>query len=439
VTADPAAGDTYLPEHGDWSYGVDHYDLALRYRPASNRLDGVAALAVTAREPISQVAVDLTGLAVRRVRVGARRATKYRQRKDKLLVTLPERAKAGDSFVVEIAYSGTPEPVRGTWGAVGWEELADGVLVAGQPDGAPSWFPCNDRPSDKAGYRIAVTVPHPYTVIANGWNTERRTGAGSTTWVYEQVEPMASYLATVQIGRYDISDIDGVPPVRIVRPHRLAEAARRDFARQDDMIRTFSALFGDYPFRSYGVVVTDDPLEIPLEAQGLSIFGANHVDGRGAHERLVAHELAHQWFGNSLTVASWRDIWLNEGFACYAEWLWSENSDGPPAAELAAEWWRRMSDLDQRLVLSDPGPESMFDDQLYKRGALTLHAVRTTIGDERFFELIRSWVEKHRHGTVDTDGFVDHAARFGGPGIRTLLSAWLTAPALQPLPTADAH
>ena len=102
------------------------------------------------------------------------------------------------------------------------------------------------------------------------------------------------------------------------------------------MIALFEGLFGPYPFDAYTVVVTDDDLEIPLEAQGLSVFGANHMDGRRGSERLVAHELAHQWFGNSLTVGLWRDIWLHEGFACYAEWLWSEASGGRTAARAGA-------------------------------------------------------------------------------------------------------
>src|SRR4029077_15204336 len=99
------------------------------------------------------------------------------------------------------------------------------------------------------------------------------------------------------------------------------------------------------------VVVTDDELEIPLEAQGLSIFGPNHLNGTGHLERLVAHELAHKWFGNSLTVVRWSDIWLHEGFACYAEWLWSERAGGPSAAELAHRHHGELAGSDQDLVV----------------------------------------------------------------------------------------
>jgi aminopeptidase len=336
--------------------------------------------------------------------------------------------------VLDIAYGGSPTPVDGLCGDVGWEELSDGVIVAGQPDGAPSWFPCNDLPSEKATYRIAVTTESPYTVVANGRLVERRIGASRTCWVYDQPEPMATYLATVQIGRYDRLTYEAAVPVHTVLPPRLRRAVAHDLERQPQMLAAFHDMFGPYPFSDYTVVVTDDDLEIPLEAQGLSVFGANHMDGRRGSERLVAHELAHQWFGNSLTVAHWRDIWLHEGFACYAEWLWSERADGRPAEAFAREAWEKLAALPQDLLLGDPGPGLMFDDRLYKRGALTLHALRRLTGDERFFGMLTSWATTHRHGSVSTDAFLAHAEQRTGLPVAHQLTAWLEArplPALQ--------
>ena len=150
-----------------------------------------------------------------------------------------------------------------------------------------------------------------------------------------------------------------------------------------------SGFFGAVPVQEYVVVVADDDLDDPIEAQGMAVFGRNHLDGRRTHERLVAHELAHQWFGNSLTVADWRHIWLNEGFATYAEWLWSEVSGGPSADAHARQWHARLAPRPAGLIVADPGVARMFDDRVYKRGALTLHALRTTVGDEAFFTLLR--------------------------------------------------
>ncbi len=228
-----------------------------------------------------------------------------------------------------MTYAGTPKPlVERHHGDAGWEELEDGVIVAGQPHGAPTWFPCNDRPDDKASYRISVSAPNDYTVISNGLLTRRGRGPGSTTWVYDQVEPMSTYLATVQIGRYDVRELDPEIPLLAAVPADPGDGFEAAFGRNADMLRHFAELFGPYPFPSYTVVITDDDLEIPLESQSLSTFGRNFMDGDWDCVRLVAHELAHQWFGNAVTLRHWKDIWLHEGFACYAEWLWSEESGG---------------------------------------------------------------------------------------------------------------
>jgi aminopeptidase N len=202
------------------------------------------------------------------------------------------------------------------------------------------------------------------------------------------------------------------------------------------MMKLFCRQFGPYPFNAYTVVVTDDPLEIPLEAQGISVFGSNHVDGRRGSERLVAHELAHQWFGNSLTPAAWQHIWLNEGFACYAEWLWSEESRGPTADQQVYKAYTRLRGLPQDLLLSDPGPDLMFDDRLYKRGAITLHVVRRHLGDDAFFDLLRAWTRAYRHGSVTTAEFITMAATFSPDeeALRYLFASWLDSYELPPLP-----
>jgi aminopeptidase N len=182
------------------------------------------------------------------------------------------------------------------------------------------------------------------------------------------------------------------------------------------------------------VVVTDDQLEIPLEAQGLATFGSNHMEQGWKAQRLIAHELAHQWFGNSLTLRAWRDIWLHEGFACYSEWLWSEFSGGRPAASHAREHWNRLAHLPQDLVLTDPGPDLMFDDRVYKRGALALHSLRLAAGDAMFFELVRSWATVNAHRTVTTGDFVAHVQLQAGHPLARHLDPWLFE---KPLPRLE--
>ena len=426
--------DPYVPGHGNPGFTVSRYELDLDYRVASNRLVATARLHLTATAALTRFSLDLAGLRVNKVLVNGRRPSRYVHRTGKLQIVLEAAVGAGTSLVVDVDYSGQPLPIVGFWGEVGWEELADGVIVAGQPDGAPSWFPCDDHPRDKASFQITVTTDAGYAVVANGTQTSRTALASRVRWVFDQPEPTATYLATVQIGRYEPVRMTGGPVrQRAFVPAPLAQTFRHDFGRQKEMLALFVEMFGPYPFAEYTVVVTADDLEIPLEAQGMSVFGANHLDGRRGHERLVAHELAHQWFGNSVTVGRWQDIWLHEGFACYAEWLWSERTGGPTAAAMARKAWWDLRGQPQDILVGDPGPARMFDDRIYRRGALTLHAFRTVVGDVAFFDTLRSWTRTHAHGTVSTQDFVDCAARFTAEPLHHLFDEWLFRAELPPL------
>ena len=436
MAAADTSTDSYLPAAGNRGYRTTHYDLDLDYRPGSGRLSGRAVIDAVADRPLAAFGLDLGPLRVLRVLVDGQPA-RHTHRGGKLRVRPARPVAAAARFTVEVRYVGTPRPVRSHWGDIGWEQLDGfgGALVAGQPVGAPSWFPCNDHVSDKATYRIAVTAPTPFTVVATGSLTGTRVAAGTTTWVYEQPAPTSTYLATVHIGRYETVDLGGGGPIPqpATVPPGLAARLRHDFGRQPQMMAVFGNLFGPYPFGEYGVVVVHADLDVPVEAQGLSAFGRNHLDGRRGFEHLVAHELAHQWFGNSLTVADWRHIWLNEGFANYAEWLWSERSGGPTAASHAALSHAALAALPQDLRLADPGVRRMFDDRVYLRGALTLHALRSTIGDAAFFAVLLEWTATHRHATVTTAAFTTLAGRYSARPLDALFDAWLHEPALPPL------
>jgi aminopeptidase N len=431
--------DPYVPGHGTNAYRVTRYELELDYKLASNRLNGRAVLHAEADRPSSAVVLDLAGLRAVKVSLNGRRLRRFSQRAEQLVIVPDAALLPGDRFTLDIRYEGNPSPRRGLWGEVGWEELTDGVLVAGQPNGAASWFPCNDHPQHKSSYRIAVTTDASYRAVCNGLLISRKTGSSRETWTYEQAEPMATYLATVQIGRYDVLTLDtasvpGSVPQHVAVPASLADAARRGLARQPEMMQTFVNSFGPYPFQEYTVVVAEDELEIPLEAQTLSILGPNHLDTGWESQRLIAHELSHQWFGNSLTVAAWCDIWLHEGFACYAEWIWSEAAGVMSVADRAAAAWRKLDAGRQDLMVGDPGPELMFDDRVYKRGALALHALRIRCGDLAFYALLHEWAASNRHGSVSTAGFIQTADRVAGIDSEALLHPWLFEEALPALP-----
>jgi aminopeptidase N len=435
-TGGPPVIDPYLPDNGNFGYRVSRYELELEYKVNSNRLSGTATITAITLASLQSFCLDLAdNLAVTRVTVNGRRPAHFATSGGKLRIRLAAALPAGSAMTIAVRYGGSPRPIRTVWGEVGFEELSNGALVAGQPNGSPSWFPCDDHPSSKASYRIQISTDSPYYAVAPGELVSRRVRAGQTVWTYEMPDPTSTYLATVQIGMYEMHRLPKAPvAMQALVPVRLRSAFDHDFARQPAMMKLFIKLFGAYPLSAgYTVVVTDDDLEIPLEAQGVSVFGANHCNGRRGSERLIAHELAHQWFGNSVTARRWRDIWLHEGFACYAEWLWSEHSGGPTAAELATLHHRRLLVASQNLLLCDPGPRDMFDDRVYKRGALTLHALRGVVGDDKFFALLREWTTRHRHGTVVTDDFTGLAANFADVSLRPLWDAWLYAAPVPPL------
>ncbi|WP_204079099.1 M1 family metallopeptidase [Mycobacterium riyadhense] len=420
--------DPYLPKNGNFGYRVSRYELDLEYKVASNRLSGSATITAVTLTELQQFTLDLsTALTVSKVSVNGKRAAQFSSRGGKLRVRLESKLPTGAALSIVVRYGGAPRPLRSLWGDIGFEELTEGVLVAGQPNGAASWFPCDDHPSAKAAFRIQISTESPYRVVANGKLVSRRVRASRAVWTYEQSEPTSTYLVTLQIGRYEMARLAKAPvQMRAALPQRLRDNFDHDFARQPQMMEFFVERFGPYPLATgYTVVVTDDPLDIPLEAQGISIFGANHCDGTRSSERLIAHELAHQWFGNSVTARRWRDIWLHEGFACYAEWLWSEHAGGPSADELASFHHQQLRDKPQDLLLADPGPHDMFDDRVYKRGALTLHTLRGHLGDDKFFALLEEWTSRYRHGTVITEDFTGLAANYCDESLRPLWDAWL--------------
>lgn len=431
--------DEYLPGHGDRAWSARSYDLDLTYKLEGNRLAGEARIEVELLEATDRVVLDLAGLDVAKVTVDGKAPAKFSQRRNRLVVKLREAGEVGSTHRLVVKYGGHPAPlVERHHGDAGWEELTDGVIVAGQPHGSATWFPCNDRPDDKAPYRISVTTDTGYTVVSNGLLEGRKRRGSTETWTYVMDQPMATYLATVQIGRYELVEHEAPVPLFSAVPEgsgrRRSDAYEAGFGRQAEMMAAFSEWFGPYPFGSYAAVVTGDPLEIPLESQSLSTFGRNFVSADWDQVRLVAHELAHQWFGNTVTLARWQDIWLHEGFACYSEWLWSERSGEQSCQSWVEHHHAGLAEADQDLLLADPGPELMFDDRLYKRGAVALHVVRRSLGDDVFFAMLRGWVETYAGGSVTTQTFLEFADERTGADVSGLLRPWLFEKPLPDLP-----
>jgi aminopeptidase N len=423
-------GDPYFPDAGNGGYDVDHYVLELRWDPTRRHLEGTTTIRAIATEALASFSLDLTGLDVTAVDVDDDPARWERPDDHELVVTPARTLRAEATFTAVVRYDGTPAPIAGP-APLEPGFMTDGreVYVASEPNGAATFFPSNDHPTDKATYEFRVTVPDDLDVAANGLlrDTIPDPGAGTETWVFDAPDPMATYLVQVVVGNLRSEQLTGPAglPIRNVYDADAGSGVRAAFEPQGEMIDFFDDLFGPFPFATYGAVVVDEDLGFALETQTLSLFGSGVVG-----EPVVAHELAHQWFGDHVSVARWADIWLNEGFATYAQWLWSEHR-GEGSVDAMALAAARTPGLD--VPPADPGPDQLFHPTVYLRGALTLHVLRHELGDAAFFEVLRTWVERYGGASATSADFEALAGEVGGHDLRALFDAWLRAPGLPAL------
>ena len=423
-------GDPYFPDAGNGGYDVDHYVLAFTWDPTRQHLQGTTTIRAVATEALASFSLDLIGLDVTAVEVDDNLARWERTDDHELVVTPARTLRAEATFTTVVRYDGRPEPTAGPAPLEpGW--ITDGreVYVASEPNGAATFFPSNDHPTDKATYEIRVTVPDDLDVAANGLLRETISddSVGTETWVFDARDPMATYLVQVVVGNLRFEELAGPAglPIRNVYDADAGDGVRAAFEPQGEMIDFFDDLFGPFPFATYGAVVVDEDLGFALETQTLSLFGSDVVA-----EPFVAHELAHQWFGDQVSLGSWRDIWLNEGFATYAQWLWSEHrGDGTVDAIALAS--ARTPGLD--VPPADPGADRLFRTTVYVRGALTLHVLRHELGDDAFFELLRTWVDRYGGASATSADFEALAAQVARRDLRELFDAWLRAPGLPTL------
>ncbi len=409
----PGLGDPYFPLAGNGGYDVSRYDLALKIDPQSGALRGLASVTATATKTLGAFNLDLEGLTVSEVTVDGRAAA-YERVGGELTIVPGSPLPAGRGFQVDIEYSGIPQPLReeATNLPLGWVKQGDSIYTLNEPRGAATWFPVNDHPSDKALYRLQLTVPEPFTAVAGGTLIESTTGPAGRTFVWDMSAPMASYVAGVVVGRLraDQPQIVRGVALRNFYAEELTEQVRVAFAHTPEMLEFFGTLFGPYPFSTYGAVVPAVELGGGMENQTLSLFGGDLVKNRFGDpylaELFVSHELAHQWFGNSVTLAGWKDIWLNEGFATYASWLWLEHDRGPQALTEAVLQSRKLLETLEAVPPGDPGPRHLFGPSVYQRGALTLHALRQAVGEEAFFQILREWTQRYAYGNASTADFI---------------------------------
>jgi aminopeptidase N len=417
-------GDPFFPEAGNGGYEVAGYDLKLRFRPATDRLRARALITANATQDLSAFDLDYRGPRITSLEVNGAAAS-FQRAGQELIVTPATAVAAGSQFTAEVRYRGRPGPLKDPDGSrEGWFHTDDGSVVVAEPQGSPTWYPANDYPTDKAAFRIRVTVPRGIEAIANGSLVERRRHRGWTTWEWKQDEPMATYLATVATGQFQLrkSKLSGIPSITAV-DRGLWKGSKRALRKSDRIISLFEGLFGPYPFGQVGAIVDDAGfIGYALETQTRPVYDSPPDGG------LIAHELAHQWFGNSVSLSSWPEIWLNEGFATWAEWRWAEEAGGQTTAE-------RLAGLGQTPAgdsgfwnpppAAVPGPAELFSDSVYVRGAMALEVLRQQVGEAAFLGTLREWASANAYGDATTAEFIALAEAQSGQELSPLFDAWL--------------
>ncbi|MEO5746270.1 MAG: M1 family aminopeptidase [Terracoccus sp.] len=635
---DDDANDPYVGNLGNGGYDVSHYDLTVRYNPANDRLWGTTTITARATQNLSRFDLDLRGLTVRAVIVDGR-PVKWDRKADELRVTPKAGLRKGKTFITVVVYDGVPVTLPDGSGFV---HTHDGAMIIGEPEVAATWFPVNDHPSDKASYRFDVTVPKGLTVVANGVLLGSKTKRGWTTFSWNAREPMASYLATATLGKFNLKSYthkgiryweavdpalyeptatprtgtqyaiseqannsykrltrtisvpaggasasfwvtrasepgwdyffveartaggsdwttlpdlnghssadsgrscpnwlqihpflshyqsattDGCAPTgttgawnaasggsdgyeqwavdlsryagkavelsltyvsddavqnpgvfiddvsvstgegstsfeadgnpldgwavggapasspgntndwlvggTVDGPSSVGDSVDASFAQNGAVVDFLSSQFGPYPFSASGGIVDNDPdLGFALENQTRPIYSKAFFDGPAGNSGVVAHELAHQWFGDSLSVEKWRHIWLNEGFATYAEWLWSEHEgEGTPQQIFNATYAAIPNNDDfWKVTIGAPGADRMFGGAVYVRGAMTLHQLRLEVGDRDFFAILKGWAKANKNGNVTTSQFISYAEKVSGQQLDGLFKTWLFTP-----------
>lgn len=440
-------GDSLYPGFGNGGYDAQKYTLNLNVADVTtSQLTATALIEAQATQSLSSFNLDFIGFEISNITVNDQPAT-YSRDGQELTITPASPLLDGSDFTVAVNYSGSPEPITSVAIPVptGWVNYGDGSYVLSEPDGAANYYPVNDHPLDKASYSFVITVPTGYEVAANGVLEATTDNGDSTTYRFEARDRMASYLTTVNItsGFDETSELsaEGVL-IRNYFDEGIDPALLEPFQLQSEMMTYFSQLFGEYPFELYGSVVVNTETGSALETQTLSIFGLDQLGripaylGGFSTEETVAHELLHQWFGNSVALADWQDIWLNEGFATYSQALWQEYKRGENALD---NWIKNtyntvVESLDEFVPPGKPTADDLFNGGVYEWGALGLHALRLEIGDDAFFNTLKTYYSTYKDGNVTPDDLLAVAETASGEDLGQFFQDWFYSETIPDIP-----
>jgi aminopeptidase N len=433
----PGGGDPFYPSAGNGGYDVSHYSLKLDYQPQNEQLDGDVTITARATQDLSSFNLDLRGFKVGSVTVNGSAASLTRKGQE-LTVTPDAGLRRNREFTTRVVYAGHANYVLDPDKSKdGWIPTDDGAFVVNEPQGAPTWFPVNDSLKDFATFEFEITVPEGRAALANGTLVSTTDNGDTTTWRWNESRPMVPYLSTATNGVFELrfgTLPNGLPEYNAVDPETRSSADRDpnpDLAWsrlqvQPEAVQFLSDLYGPYPFESVGAIVDWAPnVFYSLESQTKPNYW------RIPSQATIVHELAHQWFGDALVLERWPDMWLNEGFATWSEWIWAERHDGPSAQQQFDDLYATPEDSEAGRDLWFPAPNGLHDASelfhtpVYDRGAMTLQALRQKVGDDVFFGILRTWYAENRYSNVTTQDFIATAERVSGQQLDHFFDVWL--------------
>jgi aminopeptidase N len=413
-------GDPYFPQDGNGGYQVSNYDVKVGFDPAKPEfLAGDTTVNAIANQDLDRFNLDLEGFEIVSVTVnGVAAKAVSRAGAHELVITPKNRVHKGSKLDVRVVYHG--KPVGPSWHKL----TGGGVSVTGEPHSATAWYPLNDHPSDKATFHLTATVPDGWTVIGNGLPGPTAERNGQKTFRWNEDRPMVSYASTMAIDKFTVHTTklaDGTP---VINAYGQGTSIIPDSEGQlPEILGFLSSKYGKYPFSSTGSIV--------VSSSDANVIGALETQTRPTYQGAffdvsAVHELTHQWFGDSVSFSDWRDGCLAECFAQYAGQLWDEYKFGANLDEsyraIVAE--NKDTVLFWDVTLYDPGKNQPLPPAIYDRGALMLHALRRTVGDDKFFGILQGWTKQHEYGNASWPDFEKFAGQRSGQDLTGFFRAW---------------
>ncbi|MDP8232265.1 MAG: M1 family metallopeptidase, partial [Candidatus Zophobacter franzmannii] len=411
-------------------FDVEKYEIYLTINDQTQYLDGHVIATVNAEEDMSVIEWELSGLTVSAVEVNGTIQTNFSQ--NATHVTIPLIGiNNGDQFTTTVYYSGVPT-MSPTYGC-GMFFQNGSVFTISDPDASRYWWPCYDHPWDKALVDLHITMRDDWAVACNGLRDSMvENGDNTKTHNWLGSNPMTTYLVCVTAGDYHelpLQYYNGIPIQDFVRPSQITQATE-DLSILPEMMSAFSQLFGEYPFEKYGQTTVSMGVYGAMEHQTMTTLNSYMITGNHNYDTTFAHELCHQWFGNCLSVLTFKDIWLSEGFATYSEALWTEHAFGYDAMceyfrdDIAGYYLSYANNYGPHTTY-DPAFNSIFTPVTYEKPASVLHMLRARVGNEMFVNILQTWFQEHYNGNIVTSEFEELCETLTGEDFTQFFAQWI--------------